>query len=393
MSFVRTLVALLACAALARADHEVRTLAGKTVKGPVVGLSATEVTQRAESGTVKTPLAQVLAIDLRPGPKAPPEVSHTLVHLIDDSNLRCKEVTFKGNTAEVKLLSGQSAKVPLASVGWILKEAQDRQVKARWDQLLSAKVKLDRVVVLIKGELNPLEGTLGDVDPQGKTIQFRRESGEIVGLPLERLHGLIFYRTEAPATAAVCTVTDTEGDSLAAAKVAVEGGTFTVTTAAGVQVGLEEKVLARLDYNMGKLTYLSDMEPAKVVQRSGAGLVIRYRTDGNLEGEPILLAGVQHAKGLSLHAHTELEYELGGKYKDFKALLGVDPHASPESRAQVTIECDGERKFSKTVPANAAPEPLSLSVRDVRRLRIIVSSDNFLDLHDQATLAEARVSQ
>ncbi len=73
---------------------------------------------------------------------------------------------------------------------------------------------------------------------------------------------------------------------------------------------LKRETVARLDFNIGKLTFLSDLEPAKVVERSGIGLITHYRKDANLDGEPILLEK-QHAKGLSLHAHTELSYQLG----------------------------------------------------------------------------------
>src|SRR5262249_22283605 len=146
-----------------------------------------------------------------------------------------------------------------------------------------------------------------------------------------------------------------------------------------------------LDYNLGKLTFLSDLEPARVVEKSGSGLVTHYRKDMNLDGEPLVLNTRSFAKGLSMHSYTELEYNLGGKYKDFKAILGVDTRVG-ESQALVTIECDGARVFSEKVSAKDR-RPLALNVRDVNRLRIIVSSRNFLDLHDHATLAEARVSQ
>src|SRR5262249_12529341 len=149
--------------------------------------------------------------------------------------------------------------------------------------------------------------------------------------------------------------------------------------------------VAKLDYNLGKLTFLSDMEPTKIVEKSGIGLVSRYRKDANLDGEPILLER-QYTKGLSLHSYTELEYNLAGKYKEFKALLGVDTRTGTASKALVTIYCDGEKRFSETVAAKA-PQPISLNVNGVQELRIVVSSQNFLDLYDHATLADARVSQ
>jgi hypothetical protein len=208
---------------------------------------------------------------------------------------------------------------------------------------------------------------------------------------LDKLHGMIFYRLEAPADNPLCRVFDTQGNVLTAFKVGFDGKDYVVTTAFGTKIALAPAGLARFDFNMGKLTYLSDMEPAKVVEKSGAGLVNRYRKDVNLDGEPIFLEKA-HAKGLSLHAYTELEYNLAGKYKWLKATLGVDTRVGAESQALVTIVCDGDKRFSEAVTAKAVRE-LSLNVKDVTTLRIVVSSRNFLDLHDHATLADARVSQ
>jgi hypothetical protein len=48
--------------------------------------------------------------------------------------------------------------------------------------------------------------------------------------------------------------------------------------------------------------------------------------------------------------------------------------------------------FSEVITAKAA-RPLALNVRNANRLRITVTSQNPLDLHDHATIADARVSQ
>ena len=127
-------------------------------------------------------------------------------------------------------------------------------------------------------------------------------------------------------------------------------------------------------------------------EKSGIGLVVRYRKDVNLDGEPILLDGKQYGKGLSMHAHTELEYNLGGKYKDLKGLLGADTRIAADSQATVTVWCDGEKRFSEVITAKELKQ-LNVNVKDVQTLKIVVASRNFLDLHDHVTIVEARVSQ
>jgi hypothetical protein len=145
---------------------------------------------------------------------------------------------------------------------------------------------------------------------------------------------------------------------------------------------------------MGKLTYLSALTPSKVVEKSGVGLPIAYRKDKNLDGEPIVLGDKAFPKGLSMHAYTQLEYNLGGKYKEFKAFLAVDPRVGSESKARVTIEADNQQLHSEEVTTATPLRQLTLTLpKKAGRLRITVSSSNILDLHDHVTLADAKVSQ
>jgi hypothetical protein len=374
-----------------RAD-ELRTLGGKTISGDVTAISDTEITITSDTGPVSTPLSQVLALEARATKPIPPSVKYSDVRLLDDSILHCKSVAFKGNDAELTLLSGTVVKLPVNFLVWMLHDAGNAALRKKFDDLLVQKSKRDRIVILRSDELNALEGTFGDVDAAGAKIQFRRDGDEAIGIVLDRLQGLVFYRSEVSAAQPLCRFYDVTGSVLVATKLALaDPDQYELTTSFGAKVALKRDQLAKLDFNIGKLTFLSDLEPAKVVERSGIGLVTHYRKNANLDGEPILFER-QHSKGLSLHAHTELSYNLAGKYKDFKARLGVDVRTGSDSQALVTIYCDGDKRFAETVSIKASRD-IALSVKDVQTLRIVVSSSNILDLHDHATLADARVSQ
>jgi hypothetical protein len=371
---------------------DLRTLGGKTISGELTAITASEITMKTDDGLVPMPLSQVLALDLRKSRVIPPGTKFTLVQLLDDSLLHCQAVAFRGNEVDLTLLSGAQVKLPVSSLTWMLKDADNPVLRAKFATVLAQKSKRDRIVILRDMELNPLEGTLGDIDAKGTSIQFRRDGAEPISIVFDRLHGLIFYRTGVSSENPICKVHDIDGNTVIAVKLAFSPAEqLVVDTSFGSKVILKQETLAKLDFNIGKLTYLSDLEPVKVIERSGIGLVTHYRKDANLDGEPILL-DKQYAKGISLHAHTELSYNLAGNYKEFKARLGTDVRTGNESRALVTIYCDGEKRFSETVSVKTQKD-IALSVKDVTTLRIVVSSRNILDLHDHATLADARVSQ
>ncbi len=374
------------------AADELGTLGGKNVSGTVIGLSDTEITLRSDAGqTVATPLSQVLALDLRPVKGVGPG-KYSDVRLLDDTVLHCGKVVFKGHQVELTLLSELVITLPLHHLLSMVHEAQNETLLKKWTEVAAQKVRRDRIVILREGELNALEGTLGDIDADGQTIQFKREGAPAIPVRFERLHGLVFFRLEAPPDNPLCRIYDVGGNTLTAVKLGFDGKNYLATTSFGAKIPMPAESLARLDFNLGKLTFLSDLEPAKVVERPGLGLSTPFRRDANLNGEPIVL-DKNYAKGLSLHAHTELEYHLGGKYQEFKAVLGVDGRTSEtESKAVVAIYCDGEKRFAEVVSAKGI-RPIAISVKDVQVLKIVVGARDFTNLHDHATLAEARVSK
>ncbi|MBM4070001.1 MAG: hypothetical protein FJ271_13770 [Planctomycetes bacterium] len=386
MQLCRAMCLAILFGSIAAAD-EVKTLSGKSVVGTVVSLSDSVVLVKTPKGEEKVPLAQVLAVELRPA-KGMGTEKYSDVRLLDDTVLHCTKVVLKGKDVQLTLPSGTALSLPVNYVVSIWHEAQNAPLRKKWEELLAQRVKKDRIVVVKDGELNPLEGTIGEVDAEGKTVQFRRETGDVLPITLDRLNGMVFHRLEVPTTSPVCKVIDTQGNTLMAVKVAFDGKKYQVTTSFAANVSLDPEALARLDFNMGKLTYLArpEKEPKAGTGIAGEGYV------RDLADAPIAMDGQNFGRGVWARGPIELEYNLDGKFKEFKAFLGVHPDFSVESKAVVTIFCDGEKRFSES-PAKAM-RAIAVNVKDVTTLKIVVTTpDPFNNLHAQAVLAEARVSQ
>jgi NPCBM/NEW2 domain-containing protein len=299
---------------------------------------------------------------------------------------------------QVTLTTGAKLKLPVSAVVWFVRDAQDTVLRKQFDELASQKVRRDRIVILAKGQLNPIEGTIGEPDTAGKTVSFKREGAEPIPVQIERLHAMLFYRTESPAEPAIVKVYDAEGSVLSATKIAYKKGGWQLKTPFGTEFPLADGAVAKLDFNLGKLTYLSDLEPTKVLQNQWGqtkDVVYPYRKDTNLAGEPIMLPE-RFAKGLSMHALTELTYDLGGKYKELRGILGVEARLGGSSSPIVEIYCDGEKRFSQPVTAKET-QKVNLNVKDVGSLRIVVRSSSeigsLLGFGDHVTFADVRVSQ
>jgi hypothetical protein len=376
---------------------ELKTLSGKSVNGTLTSVNGAEIVLDTKTGEVATPLAQVLALDMSAPNKANAS-KYSALRLIDDAVLHCASVDFAGNEVQVALTSGAKLKLPISAVVWYVRDADNGILRKQFEEVAQQRAKRDRVVILRDGRLSPVEGTLGDPDAAGKTIAFKRDGADPIPLQLERLHALIFYRTESPAEPAIVRVYDSQGSMLPASKIEYKKGGWQLKTPFGADLPLAEGTVAKLDFNLGKLTYLSDLEPAKVVEsRWGQtkDVIYPYRKDTSLAGEPIMLPE-RFAKGLSMHALTELTYDLGGKYRELRGILGVEARFGSASQPIVEIWCDGEKRFSQTITAKET-QKVNLNVKEVGSLRIVVRSSSeigaLLGLGDHVTFADVRVSQ
>lgn len=245
------------------------------------------------------------------------------------------------------------------------------------------------------GQLNGLEGTLGNADEKGETIEFQLAGGNEVQIALTRAAVLIFLRTpDANMPLPICKIIDNYRNTVAASGLTLTPAGLTITTPSGAKIDYPQQQVARLDFSKGKLTFLSDLEPSKVVETNNLDRVEHYRKDLNLDGEKIRLDSVKYDKGLSLHAYTELEYKLDGEYQVFQAVIGVDDLVGgSDGPTLIRLEGDGREIKTWKITRKDKPIPVKLSVKDVQRLKITVASGDLLDLGKHASLADAKVSK
>lgn len=405
----RSLLALVLFAAAASAADQpvLHTLDGKATPCEVVALTAGQVVIKADGQQKEVPVDQVLQLDFPPTAKLR-DAKYIDVELTDGSLLHCGQVSFRGKEVEAVLLAGQKLRFPLDAVGYVLNNAQDAKLQKQWKDVVARKRSSDVLASVRDGELVAFNGTFGKADAEGKTIQFDVDSkGEPRALKLEKATALAFLRQPDPkAPPVLCKLSDTVTDLVVVGAFAAAADGYTVTTPAGVTIEYPKALLVRLDYSKGKLTYLSDLEPAKVVYSSTEEVPQPYRRDKNLDNLPgLLLANVGEMqqlpwgkgrcpKGLAVHAYTSLEYDLGGDYRELSAWLGIDHDVGgSDGGTKVVIQGDGKELYSGTVSPGDAPVHVTCNVKDVRRLRIVVSSADLLDLGRHVDLADAKVSK
>jgi hypothetical protein len=404
MPVKRALLLLVVCAsaALALDPPELRPVKGEKIKGDLLGLNDKEITLQVNGKPVATSVEGTLQLDFRA--PATPLGAYSQVELADGSLLRCTKVEFKGKDAVLTLVSKQVATVPMSLLATVMHEANDVKMVAAWKELLGTTKRPFDVLVrkLESGKLVYGEGTFYDASDDGKTIEFKqKDKDDKTAFPIDKLHGIIFSRQPDPnMPSRLCEVLDTQGAKLYAKSAVLKDGKVTVQTQCGAKVAFEPEALARLDYSKGKLTFLSEMELARVklVQVARQGRTPEFRRDRNPDNTgDIRVAGKKYDKGLVMHSRTEVTFDLEGEYREFKAVLGIDDNVTQGSEEPVIVRIEGDGTELKTfeVTRKSGAVAVNLNIKDVQKLRIIVDNtpENILGLGSIVDVADAKVSK
>ena len=177
---------------------------------------------------------------------------------------------------------------------------------------------------------------------------------------------------------------------------------LTVTTPAGARVELPMDSVVRLDYTLDKIAFLSRLDPVKVVQTSNFDFIDTYRRDRNLDNGTLTIFDEKFGIGLALHAHTELEYDLRGEYREFHALAGIDQAVGGVGGPVVLViegVTDGQTKelYKKTFTRKDSKDKkegvIDLNIKDVQKLRIIVRTGDLFDNGKHLDLVNAKVQK
>jgi hypothetical protein len=228
---------------------------------------------------------------------------------------------------------------------------------------------------------------IGDFDD--KSVKFLLDKDEIP-VKRDKVYGLIYKRART-ASKAACLVDIEGGDALQVKQVVYEAGAWKAALAAGPAVDLPAEKVRALDFSLGKVRYLSQMEPREVRYVPYFDVTWKYRRDRNLDGGPIRLGNKSYTRGLAIHSQTFLRYRLAGDYRRFQAVMGIDQVVAKRGNVQVVISGDGKELLKTAVTGEDPPRALDLDVAGVRDLEILVDFGEMIDIADHLDLADAKV--
>ncbi|QDU96141.1 NPCBM/NEW2 domain-containing protein [Lignipirellula cremea] len=157
-----------------------------------------------------------------------------------------------------------------------------------------------------------------------------------------------------------------------------------------LQIDVEE--IALVQVLGGRVQYLSQLEPTAAEESTVLAPPQPYRMDAAAQGGAITIAGKRYPWGIGVHADSSLEFELGGRFQEFRADVGLAGDGEQGSVIFKVFGDDRELYSSGVVKSpQAAPMSVQVSVAGVKKIRLEVTSAGDLDLGDAANWGSARV--
>ena len=166
---------------------------------------------------------------------------------------------------------------------------------------------------------------------------------------------------------------------------------LTVTDSGGLKN--TKKVRVNIASTASTTAYLSDL--AWTYATNGWGPVERDKSNGEDaagDGRVITLNGVTYAKGLGVHAASEIRYALNGQYASFASDIGVDDEVSFDSSVTFEVWADGVKLYdSGLMTPTSTTKAINLNVSGKQELRLIVRDGGNGNAYDHADWANARL--
>lgn len=386
-------------------EVEVETLAGTVTQGTLADWAPKQIRVAGESGTVHFALSEVLAVRFPGAANVARDPSSISVELTDGSLLYGTELTVHGNQLTLAEQQGRGLSIPTKKVAAVVLAAPAHhsrayQTQQQWHDLRMSDPSGDLVVISRKDSLDYLEGVLGDVT--ASTVDFHLDR-DAMQVPRSKVYGLVYFHSEEVDLAPqVARVTDHDGRRIEAQSVELVDQGFRVVSRSGVEIVLPRSTITEIDFSIGKVIYLSDLEAESIEWTPFYGmlntsdefrLASRPQRDAAFAGGPLRLDGVEYAKGLGIRSRTEMVYRLPDAFRRFTVLVGIDDAVRPRGHVKISIYADARQLWAQEVDGKDPPLSLSLDISGAKRLKILVDYGLDQDVADHVDFCEARVSK
>lgn len=383
-------VLLLSAVLQAPVEVDVSQLSGEQQQGQLVALTPQTLTISMAGNEKSFPVAEITQLEFPAASPAKGVADKSMqVTLVDGSVFNCTDLRTAEGAVAIESAHLGSFSVPLAMVASIRFGEIDPAVTQAWRELQDRDLDNDLLIIRKNDVLDHLDGVVGGIDE--KTIRFLLD-GDTIPVGRQRVFGIVYLRRNTDQAKPVCRIDLADKEVVQAREVSWDGTNLRAQLLSGTEISIPSDRLRTLDFSLGKIKYLAQMEPREIKHTPLlVDLTRTFSRDSNLDGGPLVLGNKSYSRGLCIHSKTYVKFRIGSEYRRFQAIMGIDRPVSELGNVHVTISGDGRTLLESDVDGSDAPRAIDLDVTDVRDLEILVDYGAYWDISDHLDLVEARV--
>jgi hypothetical protein len=396
-----------------------RPLEGESVSGRLVELEAARIKLSSGDTVRELEPSKLMWLDfLAPAAAQKPSV---WIDFLDGSRAFAISYVAHDGRATIGLATGQLLEVSTRSIRTVRFKDQSSELAFQWREITTATTSADLIVTrksstrtIEQGEnesrtvteqaLDQLEGTIHEVTPD--VVRFEID-GEKVPIRREKLEGLVYYQpARRDFSSPLCRLHDAGGSTWLVRDAKLAGNRLSVTTLGNLSLELPLNALAKLDYSVGNVAFLSDLEPDSgggeiSVSLQPAAMSTKFSRVFQVRNRPPLgtdsfrIGGERFENGLSLHSPLKLVYRVPEGFKKLQATVGVDDSVVGPGHFTLIVLGDGKElaRHAFTAETPRQPQTLQFDVASIRRITIVLESADGQDIGDQLNFCEARFTK
>ena len=400
------------------ADAQVRPLSGETLEGKIIQLTAEQVVVETKDGPKSISTTELMAVEFTQA--KPTEKPTVWIDLVDGSRLVATSYAVTSGKASVDLIGGWTVEIPTRSITSVRFRQQDADLARQWREILAEKPTGDLLVIrktstrmeedgenepktVTETALDQLDGAVLNVTPGNVQFQF---DGDTIDVKREKIEGIVYYHAASREIAvASCRIVDAGGSQWSVRSVQLKQDMLAVVSAAGVSVELPLSQVAKIDFSIGNIANLAELEPdggdETVVSLQPAALgdkfgrLFRRSSSPPFGAEQFRIAGKTYSSGLSLHSPSNLVYRVPEGFRRLHAVAGVDDSILVPGHFVLLILGDGKElaRHEFNGPEQRGPVLIDVEISGVKRISVVLDPADGQDIGDQLNLCEARLTK
>ena len=371
-----SLLFLLSLSSFAVSAETLYTVDGREVAGTLVALNRTNAIMQSQAGRENVSAADIAAIRFRPAvDDLMANKGCSVLLAADGSAVAVRDVTVSNGQLRATSDSFGNLAIPMESITCLLRPNQTETPRdlLREKERMNLKPRRNDILVVRAqaGKYIAVDAVVDRMDTQQVVVIYDRAES---AMPAETMAILIPAAPDKLPEQGkpLGQIVGADGSRLFVSAVEATSDRVTVVNPLFGNMTLAKPALAELKFQGEKVQYLSDLQPREVKETPYFDDSFPWQKDKSVSGAPLQLDGKTYEKGLGLHADCRMSFDLGGKFRRFTALAGIDDNVQ-SGQAVLTILADG-RAVADRIPLarNKPPAQLELDVKGARELVVLV---------------------